>query len=85
MTHSAAERCRRERLNKALQTLADLLTANLGEEALREINQGRAGASHTATKATIVEMAIEYISAQQKLVRQMKTKLEECQLLASNI
>ena len=47
---------------------------------MREINEGRAGASHTATKATIVEMAIEYISAQQKLVRQMKTKLEECRL-----
>jgi hypothetical protein len=64
-----------------LQTLAELLTANLKEDAFtKEIIEGKPGASQTATKATIVEMAIEYISAQQKLVTQMKAKLEERQL-----
>jgi hypothetical protein len=64
-----------------LQTLAELLSANLKEDAFtKEIIEGRPGDSQTATKATIVEMAIEYISAQQKLVRQMQTKLDEHQL-----
>ena len=63
--------------------MAELLTLSLeddlGQALTREVIEDKAGISQVATKTKIVEMAIEYISAQQKVIREMRTKLEECQ------
>ena len=63
--------------------MAELLTVSLeddlGQALTREVIEDKAGISQVATKTKIVEMAIEYISAQQKVIREMRTKLEECQ------
>ena len=63
--------------------MAELLTLSLeddlGQALTREVIEDKAGTSQVATKTKIVEMAIEYISAQQKVIREMRTKLEECQ------
>ena len=63
--------------------MAELLTVDLGEDLgqalTSEVVEDKAGASQIATKTKIVEMAIEYISTQQKVIRGMRAKLEECQ------
>ena len=93
-SHSVAERARRERLNTALQKLAEVLAEALGEDPFsrvdcsvnedhdqglpRESFEERVWTARSNTKVKIVEMAIEYISIQNKTVREMKERLEDC-------
>jgi hypothetical protein len=100
-SHRVAERVRRDRLNKALQKLAEVLAAALGEGHFngfycpvsdgkdqarpRERVKDEVVTAGSNTKVKIVEIAIEHISSQQKIVREMKASLEDCQRrIASN-
>jgi hypothetical protein len=101
VSHSVAERVRRERLNKALQKLAEVLAAAREEGQFngvycavsdgqdqappRERVKDEEVTTGSNTKVKIVEIAIEHISSQQKIVREMKANLEDCQQrMASN-
>lgn len=89
--HSVAERGRRNRMNKALQEMAMLLPRDSCTDGANdnsatnsravEINSsgsvsGRAG-DQMNSKASTVEMAIEYIKSLQKELMEMKSALEE--------
>lgn len=95
MSHSVAERVQKERLNKALQKLAEVFAAARGEgqfngvycavsdvqdhAPLRERVKDDVVTAGSNTKIKIVEIAIEHISSQQQKVREMKASLEDCQ------
>jgi hypothetical protein len=82
VSHSVAERVRRERLNRALQQLAEVLAAAQGEDQFNGVygpvsdGQDQAPSRERVkdelvtagpnTKVKIVEIAIEHISSQQK-------------------
>jgi hypothetical protein len=89
--HSVAERGRRNRMNKALQEMAKLLPRDSCTDGANDNNatnsravginssgsvSGRAG-DQMNSKASTVEMAIEYIKSLQKGLMEMKSALEE--------
>jgi Helix-loop-helix DNA-binding domain len=91
--HSVAERGRRNRMNKALQDMAKLLPRDSGTDGANDnsatnsravgINGSGSGSVSGRTgdqinsKASTVEMAIEYIKSLQKELMEMKSALEE--------
>ena len=91
-SHSAAERGRRDRMKNALQRMSELLPqkghvsgeddeipiGNSAGEATNDTDarQGSVGSQATC-KASIVEMAIDYIQSLQKEVLELNSKLDE--------
>jgi hypothetical protein len=80
--HSAAERNRRNRMSNALQEMAKLLPqGNLPSGAQNSSNSGaeEAGSKRqpVTTKASTVEMAVEYIKNLQKEIVELTRRLEE--------
>jgi hypothetical protein len=87
--HSAAERRRRDRLKNALQRMSELLlqdssasgaddkTGNSEGEGRDSTGSKRGGdGNQTVSKASTVEMAIEYIKRLQKELIELNSKLE---------
>lgn len=92
VSHSEAERARRERLNNALQKLAEILAGDPKEGPLADVQDiqdpipSREGAetfssaiTEPNTKAEIVERAIVYIKSQKRIAREMEATIEDCQ------
>jgi len=77
--HSAAERCRRNRMRNALQEVAKLLPRATCPSGANGAGGSSSGGNQT-TKASTVEMAVEYIKSLQQEVAEMKIRLEEWRL-----
>ncbi|MCJ1378203.1 hypothetical protein MMC17_001299 [Xylographa soralifera] len=88
-SHKIAEQGRRNRINNALQEIASLLpphtpqmngtssvSSNEDNAALKNLMNGTA-AQQSNSKASTVEMAIEYIRSLQNELKEVKGKLEE--------
>ena len=80
-SHKIAEQGRRNRINNALQEIASLLPPSSGRDSSSSGGEANAGGTSTAaqqsnSKASTVEMAIDYIKALQSELAETKGKLE---------
>lgn len=82
-SHKIAEQGRRNRINQALQEIASLLPPSIGKDGSGSGGEGGGGGGGNPvgqqpsnSKASTVEMAIEYIKSLQRDLSETKVKLE---------
>lgn len=75
-SHKIAEQGRRNRINQALQEIASLLPVSAGRDGAGSGGEGGQGGQPSNSKASTVEMAIEYIKTLQRDLSETKGRLE---------